>query len=148
MGLMDMSKLSAGDRRILITAVIVVVGGIVAILDRWGVGGIVGGLAGLGAVLVILQPQLMPTVQLPAPRATTLLVLGGIAAVGFVLSALQWFSYVLDVRLMTILFDIGLVAAIALLYFTWTEYQAASGAGAPAAGAPPPPPAAEPPITE
>jgi len=145
---MDMSKLSASDRRILITAVIVVIGGVVAIMDRWGIGAIIGGLAGLGAVLVVLQPQMMPTMSLPAPRATSLLVLGGIAAVGFVLSALQWLSYVFDVRIMTILFDIGLVAAIALLYFTWTEYQGATRSAPAAPAAPPPPPAAEPPAAE
>jgi hypothetical protein len=145
---MDMSKLSASDRRILITAVIVVIGGVVAIMDRWGIGAIIGGLAGLGAVLVILQPQLMPTMRLPAPRATSLLILGGIAAVGFVLSALQWLGYVFDFRIMTILFDIGLVAAVALLYFTWMEYQATTASGAPASSAPPPPPAAEPPAAE
>ena len=66
---MDMSKLSASDRRILITAVIVVIGGVVSIIDRWGIGGILGGLAGLGAALVVLQPQLMPTMRLPAPKA-------------------------------------------------------------------------------
>ena len=141
---MDMSKLSAGDRRILITAVVVVIGGVVSIIDLWGIGGIVGGLAGLGAVLVVLQPQLMPTMNLPAPKATSLLVLGGIAAVGFVLSALQWLNFVFDIRLYTILFDIGLIAAILLLYFAWTDYQASTGAAAPASSAPPPPPAAPP----
>lgn len=144
---MDMSKLSASDRRILIAAVIVVIGGVVAIMDRWGIAAIIGGLAGLGAVLVILQPQMMPTMKLPAPKATSLLVLGGIAAVGFVLSALQWINYVFEIRIMTILFDIGLVASIALVYFAWLEYQA-SGAGAASASAPPAPPAVEPPAAE
>ena len=141
---MDMSKLSASDRRILITAVIVVIGGVVSIIDRWGIGGILGGLAGLGAALVVLQPQLMPTMRLPAPKATSLLVLGGIAAVGFVLSALQWLNYVFDVRLYTILFDIGLIAALALLYFAWMEYQGSTSSSAPPASAPPPPPAQPP----
>jgi hypothetical protein len=145
---MDMSKLSASDRRILITAVIVIIGGVVSIIDRWGIGGIIGGLAGLGAALVILQPQMMPTMRLPAPKATSLLVLGGIAAVGFVLSALQWLSFVFDVRIYTILFDIGLIAAIALLYFAWIEYQGSTASSAPAAAAPPPPPPADAPPAE
>lgn len=143
---MDMSKLSAGDRRIFMTAIVVVLGGVVSIIDRWGIGGILGGLAGLGAALVVLQPQFMPTMKLPAPKATSLLVLGGIAAVGFVLSALQYITFVFDIRLYTILFDIALVAAIALLYFTWLEYQGAPKAGAPTA--PPPPPSMEPPAGE
>ena len=126
---MDMSKLSASDRRIFIAAVVVVLGGVVSIIDRWGIGGILGGLAGLGAALVVLQPQMMPAMKLPAPKATSLLVLGGIAAVGFVLSALQYFPYVIDLRPFTILFDIALVAAIALAYFAWQAYQAAPKAG-------------------
>jgi hypothetical protein len=151
---MDMSKLSASDRRIFITAVVVVLGGIVSIIDRWGIGGILGGLAGLGAALVVLQPQLMPTMKLPAPKATSLLVLGGIAAIGFLLSALQYIGFVFDIRLYTILFDIALVAAIVLAYFAWIEYQAASKGGAPAAPSapasspPPPPPSMEPPAGE
>ena len=147
---MDMSKLSAGDRRIFITAVVVVLGGVVSIIDRWGIGGILGGLAGLGAALVVLQPQLMPTMKLPAPKATSLLVLGGIAAVGFVLSALQYIGFVFDIRLYTILFDIALVAAILLLYFTWQGYQGApkSAAAAPPASPPPPPPTMDPPAGE
>ena len=152
-----MSKLSASDRRILIAALVVVVGGVVSIIDRWGIGGILGGLAGLGAVLVVLQPQMMPTMKLPAPKATSLLVLGGIAAVGFVLSALQYFAFVLDIRPFTILFDIALVAAIALLYFAWQAYQAAPKAAASQTAAPetptsapppPPPPSMEPPAGE
>jgi hypothetical protein len=147
---MDMSKLSASDRRILITAVIVVLGGIVGIVDRWGLFAIIGGLAGLGAVLVVLQPQLMPTMQMPVPKATALLVLGVVAALGFVIAALGYVSYVLDVmRIMSILFDIGLIASIALAYFAWMEYQGSMGsAGAAASAPPPPPPAAEPPAAE
>lgn len=138
---MDMSKLSASDRRIFIAAVVVVLGGVISIVDRWGIGGILGGLAGLGATLVVLQPQMMPTMKLPAPKATSLLVLGGIAAAGFVLSAIQWLPSVFDMRPYTILFDIALVAAIALLYFAWQEYQAAPKAAAPEAPMSPPPPA-------
>ena len=35
------------------------------------------------------------------------------------LSALQYIGFVFDIRPFTILFDIALVAAIALLYFAW-----------------------------
>jgi hypothetical protein len=149
---MDMSKLSASDRRIFIAALVVVVGGVVSIIDRWGIGGILGGLAGLGAALVVLQPQMMPAMKLPAPKATSLLVLGGIAAVGFVLSALQYIGFVFDIRPFTILFDIALVAAIVLFYFAWQAYQAAPKAAAPEAPMspppPPPPPSMEPPAGE
>jgi hypothetical protein len=128
---MDMSKLDAGDKRILIASVGVIIGGTIGLL------------AGIAAAGVVLQPQLAPSMKLPAPKATTLLVLGAVAAAGFALSALQYLSYALDVtRIYSILFDLGLVSAVVLLYFTWLDYKAAQSASAPAAPAatPPPPP--------
>lgn len=153
---MDFSKLSAGDKRLLIAAAVALLGGIISIIDRWGVGGIIGGLAALGVILVLLQPQLSPAMKLPAPKATLLFGLGGVAAVGFILSALQYIEYIGNVgRIYTLLFDLGLVAAIVLAYLAWMGYKAAQGMAppasaaaaaslaAPAAPPPPPPPPAE-----
>jgi hypothetical protein len=138
---MDLSKLSAADKRVLYAAVGVIIGGIVGIIDVWGFGSNIGLIAGLAAVAVVLQPQLMPTMKLPAPKGTILLACGAIAAGGFALSILTWLSYALDItRIYTILFDLGFVAALLLLYFTWTEYKATMPA-APAALTTPPPPA-------
>lgn len=139
---MDMSKLDSADKRILIASVGVIIGGIISVIDLWGIGGTIGLLAGLGAAGVVLQPQLAPSMKLPAPKATTLVVLGAIAAGGFVLSAVQYLSYALDVtRIYTILFDLGLVSAIVLLYFTWLGYKAGqTTSAAPAPATPPPPP--------
>jgi len=153
---MDFSKVSASDKRMLIAAVGVVIGGLISIIDRWGIGGIIGGFAGLGAILVVLQPQLSPAMKLPAPKATLLLGLGAVAAGGFILSALQYIGFIFDPRIYTILFDLGLVSALVLTYFAWLGYKAAqgtaaaAGATAPAAPAPtaatpaPAPPAATP----
>jgi len=140
---MDMSKLSAADKRILYASFGVMLGGIVSIVDRWGVGGILGGLAGLGAAFVLLQPQLSPAMKMPAPKAIMLLALGAIAAVGFVLSTLQYLSWVFDHLLdpLTLLFLVGLVSALVLAYFAWMGYQADKGPAAPPP-APPAPPAA------
>jgi hypothetical protein len=143
---MDFSKLSASDKRMLIAAVGVLIGGLVSIIDRWGIGGIVGGFAGAGAIFVLLQPQLAPAMKLPAPKATLLLGLGGVAAGGFILSALQYIGFVFDARLYTVLFDLGLVAALVLAYFAWLGYKAAQGTAAPASASAPSasPPAAPP----
>ena len=131
---MDFSKLSATDKRLLICAAGVIVGGVVGIIDAWGIGATIGLLAGLAAAAVVLQPQLAPTMQLPAPKATSLLVLGAIAAIGFVLSALTYLSYVTAVtRIYSLLFDVGLVASIALLYFAWLGYQGSAKGAPPAA---------------
>src|SRR5262245_16866891 len=99
---MDFSKLSASDKRILILALVVGVGFVVSVVDRWGFGGIVGGLAGLGVAGVILQPQLAPTMKLPAPKATLLVILGAVAGLGFIVSGLQYLEFLLDVRLYNI----------------------------------------------
>jgi hypothetical protein len=141
---MNFSSLSAADKRILIVAIGTIIGLVAAIADGWGIGGILGGLAGLGAAGVVLQPQLAPAMKLPMPKATLLLVLGAVAAGGFLLAGLQYLSYVLDItRIFSILFDVGLVSALALAYFAWLGYQAAQGTpAAPDAAAPPPPPAA------
>jgi hypothetical protein len=144
---MDFSKVSASDKRMLIAAVGVVIGGLVSIIDRWGIGGIIGGFAGLGAILVILQPQLSPAMKLPAPKATLLLGLGAVAAGGFILSALQYIGFLFDPRIYTILFDVGLVAALVLAYFAWLGYKAAAGTASGASAAAPAvaPPASAPP---
>jgi hypothetical protein len=131
---MDFSKLSSADKRLLICAAGVILGGVVGIVDAWGIGATIGLLAGIAAAAVVLQPQLAPTMQLPAPKATSLLVLVAIAAIGFLLSALTYLSYALAItRIYTILFDIGLVAAIALLYFAWLGYQGQAKGAPPAA---------------
>ena len=67
-----------------------------------------------------------------------LLVAGAAATLGFVIAGLTWFSYVIDItRIFSIIFDIGLVAAIVLLWFGWVAYQAEPKAAAPAPPAPP-----------
>jgi hypothetical protein len=132
------AKLDSSDKRIVIASIGVMIGGVVSIIDSWGVGGILGGIAGLGAAYVVLQPQLSPAMKMPAPKATLLLGLGGIAALGFILSALQWFEYFTNIgRIYTLLFDLGLVSAIVLAYFAWMGYQADKGAAAPPPPAPP-----------
>lgn len=131
---MNMAKLSASDRRILYAAIGVIIGGVVGIIDVWGFGSNIGLLAGVAAAVVVLLPQLAPTVKLPAAKSLILLVCGAIAAGGFALSIVTWLKYAIDVtRIYTILFDLGFVAALLLLWFTWTAYKADQGAAAPPA---------------
>ena len=146
---MDMSKLSATDRRILYAAIGVIIGGVVGIIDNWGVGGNIGLLGGIVAALVVLQPQLAPTMKLPMAKSLILLGAGVAAAGGFALSILVYLRYALDfTEIYSILFDLGFVAAIVLFWLTWTGYkaeQAAAMPAKPAAEAPEGPPA-EPPM--
>ena len=141
------SKLNASDKRFAILGAVVAVAGVLSFADpsgSWGSVVALGILAGVGAVLVVLWPQLQPNSALPVPKGTALLVCGVVAAGAFAIAGLTWFSYVIAVtRLFSIIFDIGLVAAIALAYFGWLAY-AADNRTAPAAAVPATPPAAPP----
>ena len=158
---MNFSSLSASDRRLVITAAIAALMALLSFFDPTGDWGTTVGIsliAALGAIAVVLWPQLSPNSALPVPRGLALLVLAAVTAGGFVIAALVYLSYVFSINLFSILFDVGLLASLALLYFAWLEYQAAPKATAPAAAAapapaapapparaPPPPPPAEPP---
>jgi hypothetical protein len=128
---MNFSSLSAADKRVLIAAVGVIIGGVIGVIDRWGSGGIIGLLAGIAAAVVVLLPQLSPGAKLPMAKGITLLGLGIVATAGFALAALQYLDYALAfTRIYSILFDLGLVAAVVLLWFGWTAYKAERGATA------------------
>jgi hypothetical protein len=137
---MNWSMLGAADRRNLVLGAIVVVAGVLSVIDRWGAVVYLGIIGGLLAAFVAVQPQVAPTVRLPATKAMLLLVAGALAAAGFVLAGLTYLGAMFSIRLFSIFFDIGLVASLVLLWFGWQAYQAEQGAAGPTA--PPPPPAA------
>lgn len=144
---MNFSSLSMSGKRTLVLGAIVAIAGILSFMDpsgSWGVVVVIGILGGLLAVYVAVQPQLAPSMKMPATKGMLLLAAGAAATLGFGIAGLIWFSYVIEVtRVFSIIFDIGLVAAIALLWFGWVAYQAEPKAAAPAPpAAPPAPPAA------
>jgi hypothetical protein len=148
---MKISALSAADKRTLYLGAIVAVAGILSFMDpsgSWGAVVVLGILGGLLAVYVAVQPQMAPTMKLPATKGMLLLVAGGAAALGFVIAGLTWFSYVIAVtRVFSIIFDVGLVAALALAWFGWLAYQLepkTAAAAAPASASEPAPPPAPP----
>jgi hypothetical protein len=156
---MNFSSLSASDRRLVITAAIAALMALLSFFDPTGDWGTTVGIsliAALAVIAVVLWPQLSPNSALPVPRGLALLVLAAVTAGGFVIAALVYLSYVFSINLFSILFDIGVLASLALLYFAWLEYQATPKAVAPAtptsasaspppSAPPPPPPSAEPP---
>jgi len=138
---MNFSMLGAGDRNIAILGVIVVVTGVLSFLDpsgSWGAVVILGIIGGLLAAFVSVQAQMAPSVKLPATRGMVLLIAGLLAAGGFVLAGLTYLSYVFSIRIFSIIFDVGMIAAIVLLWFGWQAYQKEQGSSGTAA----PPPAA------
>jgi hypothetical protein len=138
---MNFSTLSAEDRRNLILGAIVVVAGVLSFFDpagNWGSVVFLGILGGLLAMFVATQAQVAPTVKLPATRGVVELVTGALAALGFVIAGLTYAAYLIQINVFSIIFDIGLVASIALLWFGWQAYQREQRRS----GSAPPPPAA------
>lgn len=118
-------QLSADDRWNLILGAFVVVTGLVSFLDPTGSrGGLVllGVLGGLLAAFVAIRAQVAPTTRLPATRGTVLLVAGLLAAGGFLLGGLRFPSALVSLRTFSLIFDVGLVAALALLWLGWRAY--------------------------
>jgi hypothetical protein len=138
---MNFSALAAADRNNVILGAIVVVTGVLSFLDptgSWGAVVLLGIIGGFLAGFVSLQAQVAPTMKLPAARGIVLLIAGLLAAGGFVLGGLTYLSYVFSIRIFSIIFDVGLIASLVLLWFGWQAYQKEQGASGTAA----PPPAA------
>ena len=123
---------------------VVVVTGLLSFVDPTGSRGGVVSLGILGGVLasfVAVQRRVAPTVRLPASRSIVRLVAGALAALGFVLAGLTYLPSLFDVQVFSLIFDIGLFAALALLWSSWRAYQAEQG-NAGRTSPPPAPPAA------
>lgn len=134
---MHRSTLGAADLTTVILGGIVVLVGLLSFVDPNGDRGAVvllGILGGLLAAFVPLQPQLAPATKLPATRGLVLLLAGILAAGGLGLGALRRLSALFSTGVFSIIFDTGLIAAIALLFLGWQAYQREQGS----ASAPPP----------
>jgi hypothetical protein len=138
------STLSGNDRLAAIAAVVALITSIISLVWAWGFLMLVPLLAALGVVFVIFQAQIAPNTKLPATRGMLLLVLGGGAALFWVIVTFQWINYILEPPIFTIdttQFLIGLVASLVLLFAGWRAYKAEKGTAAPPVS-PPAPPAA------
>jgi len=129
---MRFSQLSWEDRWNVVLGAVVIVTGLLSFVDPTGSrGGLVmaGVLGGALAAFVALQPQISPETRLPATRGTVRLVAGILAAGGFVLGGLRFLSAFFSLRTFSLIFDAGLVAAIALLWLGWRAYERERGPG-------------------
>ena len=146
---MNLSTLSASDRRVVIAGGIAAIVGLLSFLDPTGDWGTIMALtlfAGLGAVFVGLQSQLAPGTKLPATKGLLLLILGGVATGATGIAMLTYLGYITRnvVDFFTLSMIVGLIASIVLLLTGWTAYQAETAAAAPPAP-PSTPPASTPP---
>jgi len=129
---MSFRTLAGGDRRILILGVVIGITALISFLDpagSWGGIMIVSVLAGAGAAYLAIQPQVSPTVRLPAPRGMSLLVLGAACTAASVIALLSYLGYVLGnlTNVFEVIFLVGLLASISLLWIGWSSYKAESG---------------------
>ena len=137
---MDLTKLSQNDKLALIAGAVVAITALLALGDGWGTLMIVSLLAGIGIVAVVLMPMLAPSAKLPAPRGLSLLALGAAATIATAIVAVDWLGYIFDelADFETIIFLLGLVAAIVAAYAGWVAYSKERGSAVPTAAAPPP----------
>ena len=128
---MDLSKLTAAERMATYAAIVVVITGIISLINNWGTLMLVALLAG-GAVLVALVlPQLSPNTNLPAPRGPVVLGAGIVAAVAFVVTAIDWLDWIGEhfASFDTLQFLVGLVASLVMAWAGWRVYQEAGRPG-------------------
>ena len=130
---MRFRTLGAGDRRILIAGAVVAITALISFVDpagSWGGIMIVSVLAGAGAAYLAVQPQVSPTMTLPAPKGMSLLVLGAAATAASAIALLSYVGYVFGnlTDVYELIFLVGLVASAYLLWVGWTAYKAESGA--------------------
>jgi hypothetical protein len=135
---MNFSTLSGANRRTVIIAGVVTLIALLSFLDpsgSWGGVMALSLLGGLGALFIVLQPQMAPTMKMPVARGLGLLLTSGLAAIGYVLAILSYIGYIAKypTDVFVILMIVGLVASLYLAWTAWQAYQAESGAAKPAA---------------
>jgi hypothetical protein len=142
---MNFRTMGAADQRVLIAGVVIAITALISFVDPaggWGGIMIVSVLAGLAAAYIAAQPQVAPTMRLPATKGLSLLVLGAAATAASLIALVSYIRYVLrnlnDIY--ELIFLVGLAASIYLLWVGWAAYKAEGGSMAPPA--PPAPPAA------
>ncbi len=137
---MDLSKLSANERMAVFASAVVVISGLISLMNSWGTLMLVALLAGAVVLGGILLPQLSPGTNLPAPKGLVMLGGGVVAAVSFVVTAIDWLGWIGDnfASFDAIQFLVGLVASLVLAWTGWKAYQESGRAGSAAPPTAPP----------
>jgi hypothetical protein len=137
---MDLSKLTANERMAVFAGSVVVVSGIISLINNWGTLMLVALLAGAVVVGGLLIPQLSPGTNLPAPRGIVMLGGGVVAAVAYLVTAIDWIGWIGEnfASFDAIQFLIGLVASLVLAWTGWRAYQESGRVGSEAPPANPP----------
>jgi hypothetical protein len=123
---MDLSTLQKSDRLALGAGAVVAITALLSIANEWGAAMALSLAAGAGAIGIVLQPRIAPTVTLPATKATLILGLGAAATLATGLVALDWIGWILEhpFRFDTIQFLLGLAAAVVVLSVGYDAFRA------------------------
>ena len=150
---MDFSKLSSNDRLAVIGAALAIVGSVVS----FGAGPY-GVLTGIAMLVIVFLPQFSPSTKLPGTKGSLMLIVGGAAGIGALLTLLAWLPYLGLMGTYFIGGLLGIVGGLLMGWAAWQTFQAEGGKfnmsmpSAPSAPpappastyTPPPPPAAPP----
>ena len=139
---MDLSKLNSNEKIAAIGAVLAIVGSIIS----FGAGPY-GVLTGIAMLVIIFLPQFSPATKLPGSKGSLMLIVGGVAGIGALLTLLAWLPYLGIMGSFFIGGLLGIIGGLLMGWGSWQEFQAEGGkfqlGTAPSPGsAPPPPPAA------
>ena len=123
---MDFSKLGQNEKLATYGSVAVVLAGLVS---NWGGLLFLSILAAIATLAVIFLPQLSPGTNLPGSKGTLMATLGIVAAIGAVLTAVQWLGVIGAIlgSLGTILFLVAVIGAIVMAWAGWQELQGEGG---------------------
>jgi hypothetical protein len=135
---MDFSKLSSNEKLAAVGAVLAIVGAVLS----FGGGGSFGALTGIVMLVIIFLPQLSPTTKLPGSKGSLMLIVGGVAGIGALLSLLAIIPYLSLIGGYFFGLLLGIVGGVLMGWASWQEFQAEGGkftVGTPAGAAPPAP---------
>jgi hypothetical protein len=162
---MDLSKLNSNERLAFWGAVITIIGSILTIVGGYGfaAGGLwLTVLLAIAMIVILFLPTWSPGTALPGSKGSLMLVVGGIAGIGALLTLLtlfSWIGFLGSDFLFVIGLLLGVIGGLLMGWGAWQEFQSEGGkfqlggAAPSATTAPPaaamadtaPPPAAAPP---
>ncbi|HEX5578834.1 MAG TPA: hypothetical protein VFY43_04125 [Candidatus Limnocylindria bacterium] len=124
-----MGNLSSSDRTIAISAGLVVIFALYALINAWGGLMVVPLLAALAALVILFLPAIAPNTKAPGSKGSLLMVSGVLAALFWLLAALTWLGWIFDHlgALDTWLFLIGFAVSLWFGYTCWSAFQAEGG---------------------
>ena len=119
---MDLSKLNSNEKVAAIGAVLAIIGALVS----FGAGPY-GVLTGIAMLAIIFLPQFSPSTKLPGSKGSLMLIVGGAAAIGALLTLLAWLPYLGIIGSYFIGGLLGIVGGLLMGWGAWQEFQAEGG---------------------